>query len=425
MKSELDLFSMPQTQLSIESSIYGEYYPVTSLNDGSTIEFEVTGTGEDYIDLTNTYLKVKTKVTQANGDNLENDDMCAPVCYFLHALFSQVDIFLNGKQITSSTGTYAYRAIIEALLSYGEEAKRTQLAAALFHKDAAGRMDEVTAGDVANSGFVKRRQLSRNSRVLDLMGRLHADIFFQERYLLNNVDLKIRLTRSKDSFCLMSANEGRIVKILGAQLLVRKVRLSPSIALAHAKTLEVSTAKYPLRRVVCKTFTIPSGVRDVNQEKLFTGQLPTRLVIGFVANRAFSGAYNLNPFNFMHCNLSEICIHLDGQQGHAIRPLKLDFTNKQFVEAYLTLFTGTGKINRDESNSILLEDFGEGYALFCYDLSPDLCEGDHLNLLRQGNVRLAVKFSEALGDAVTAIAYAEFENCLEIDRSRNILFDYS
>ena len=198
MKTELDLFSVPDTQLSVESSAYGEYYPITSLNDGSTIEFELTGTGEDYVDLTNTYLKVKAKVTQGGGANLENDDMCAPVSYFLHALFSQVDIFLNGKQITSSTGTYAYRAMIEALLSFGGEAKRTQLTAALFHKDDAGKMDELTAGAAANSGFVTRRHLARNSRVMDLMGRLHADIFFQERYLLNNVDIKIRLTRSKD-----------------------------------------------------------------------------------------------------------------------------------------------------------------------------------------------------------------------------------
>jgi hypothetical protein len=75
-----------------------------------------------------------------------------------------------------------------------------------------------------------------------------------------------------------------------------------------------------------------------------------------VDNQAFSGSYALNPFNFQHCNLSEICIYLDGQQGHVIRPLKLDFANKQFVEAYLSMFMATGKINQDESNSILLED---------------------------------------------------------------------
>jgi len=30
-----------------------------------------------------------------------------------------------------------------------------------------------------------------------MMGRLHADIFFQNRYMLNDVGVKIKLVRSK------------------------------------------------------------------------------------------------------------------------------------------------------------------------------------------------------------------------------------
>jgi hypothetical protein len=85
-----------------------------------------------------------------------------------------------------------------------------------------------------------------------------ADIFFQERYLLNEVGVKIKLTRSKDAFCITSANAHK-VKITSAVLYVRKVKLSPSVFLAHAKTLENGTAKYPIRRVVCKTFMVPRG----------------------------------------------------------------------------------------------------------------------------------------------------------------------
>ena len=77
------------------------------------------------------------------------------------------------------------------------------------------------------------------------------------------------------------------VKIMHASLFVRKVKLTSSIFLAHAKTLERGTAKYPIRRVVCKAFTIPEHYLDVSHEKLFSGQLPTRIVIGLVSNRAF------------------------------------------------------------------------------------------------------------------------------------------
>jgi len=79
---------------------------------------------------------------------------------------------------------------------------------------------------------------------------------------------------------------------------VRKVKLTPSVFLAHAKTLERGTAKYPIRRVVCKSFTIPQNYLDVSHEKLFSGLLPTRVVVGLVRNDAFNGHVERNPFNF-------------------------------------------------------------------------------------------------------------------------------
>jgi len=85
---------------------------------------------------------------------------------------------------------------------------------------------------------------------------------------------------------------------------------------------------------------------------------------------------------------------------------------------------GTGKWMRDEGNQISREDFVGGYALYAFDLTPDLCEGDHFNLLKQGNVRVDMKFAQALENTINVIAFAEFENILEIDRSRNVIFDY-
>ena len=78
-------------------------HPMTTVTDGSPIEFDISGTGEDYIDFANTMLYVKAKVTQNNGDDLADDAAVGPVNLFLHSLFSQVDISLNGTLITAST----------------------------------------------------------------------------------------------------------------------------------------------------------------------------------------------------------------------------------------------------------------------------------------------------------------------------------
>jgi len=44
--------------------------------------------------------------------------------------------------------------------------------------------------------------------------------------------------------------------------------------------------------------------------------------------------------------------------------------------------------------------------------------------VRQGSVRLALKFAAALAATVTIIAYAEFENIIEVDRDRDVVFDF-
>jgi len=180
------------------------------------------------------------------------------------------------------------------------------------------------------------------------------------------------------------------VQIVQASMFVRKVKLMPSVA--HAKTLERSPAKYPIRRVVCKSFTIPQNYLDVSHEKLFFGQLPTRVVIGLVDNRAYNGDRQRNPFNFQHFNLNEIAVYLDSQQQHAVRPVQPDYEHGLYIRAYNSMFAGTGKVCKDDGLYISREDYSAGYALYAFDLTADLGEEDHFSLVRQGSVRLSLKF---------------------------------
>ena len=276
-KSKLDLFSVPATQTSIDSGTYVEYRPISSITGTAPIEFDVTASGDDYLDLANSFLCVQAKIMRANIDDLNANDTVGPINNFLHSLFSQVDVSLNGTLITSSTNTYAYRAYIETLLSYGADAKSSQLTSALFYKDEAGKMDKPNPFALAaadrNSGLVTRQTFGVASREIDMIGRIHTDIFFQDRYMLNEVNVKIKLIRSNDAFVLMATGDQQFkVVVTAASLLIRKIKISPSVFLAHAQTLENGTAKYPIRRVICKSFTVPAGYLDVSHEKLFSGQ---------------------------------------------------------------------------------------------------------------------------------------------------------
>ena len=46
-------------------------------------------------------------------------------------------------------------------------------------------------------------------------------------------------------------------------------------------------------------------------------------------------------------------------------------------------------------------------------------------LVRSGALRLELKFSQALKEPVHVIVYAKLDNMVEIDRSRQVLTDFS
>ncbi|XP_077870577.1 uncharacterized protein F54H12.2-like [Saccoglossus kowalevskii] len=138
--TELDLFTIPPTQTSIEKGSYEEVNPLTNIADGP-IEFVIPSAGSDYIDIGSTLLHIKAKITNANGSNLAADATVGPANLWLHSLFNQIDVYLNGKQISDASPTYSYRAMIETLLNYGGDAKSTQIGAAIFEKNTTGKMN--------------------------------------------------------------------------------------------------------------------------------------------------------------------------------------------------------------------------------------------------------------------------------------------
>ena len=168
------------------------------------------------------YLHLSVKVEAGNSGVLADDAPVAPVNLVMHSLFSHVDVSLKDKLISSASGNYAYRAYLETLPNRGKSAKNSQLTAGLWYKDDAGAMDAMDNVDV---GFVKRKRFSEKSKTIDLLGRLHSDLFFQEKLLCNGIGLRLKLVRNKDSFVLLSGARDAAIKvsITKAVLRARKV----------------------------------------------------------------------------------------------------------------------------------------------------------------------------------------------------------
>ena len=426
--SGLDIFESPGLQTSILEGEYMEYRPVASLDDsGGPIEFVLKG-GSHYIDLANTYLRVKAKVVQPGGRDLAPNAPVVPMNLTLHSMFSDVTLFLNNVQVNSTSGAYGYQAYLQTLLSYSPEVKRTQMEAAMFYADTAGHMDDVAGDD--NKGMVKRKERAAESKSMDLMGRLHCDLFHQGKYLLSHLDMRIKLTRAKDSFVLSCAPEGagaaavRVqykLHLEDAALFVRRVTVSPVIALAHEKTLEKTNAVYPIVKTVMRVFTASAGALFFQEDHLFMDRVPNKLVIGFVKAAAYNGALGLNPYNFEHCDLNFIRLYHNGTSipGKGLRP---NYEDGQYTDAYMSLFTGTNSAWTDVTCGIRLEDYPRGYTLYAFDLSPSLAHSHAaVEVGHAGPVRLECQFKDGLAHPMNVVVYAEIDSQVRVTKAREVL----
>jgi hypothetical protein len=267
--------------------------------DQGSYEFAVSGAYDDYIDLANTYLFVEAQIVDDDDTALDGGEDVGPVNLWIHSLFSDVSVSLNEKLVSPPTSLYSYRAYIETLLSYGPAAKESQLTGAMWYKDTPGHQDKTTAD---SKGFMSQKALTAQSQSVQMLGKLHLDLFCQEKYLLNHVNLKIKLRRSRDVFALMADADNYEIKIKDLALFVRNVQLSPAVRMGHVKALEV------------KVDTVPRGNMNYVQDNMFLGQLSKRLVIGCVDSDALNGAITKNPFDFKHYNINCVALNVDGRQ---------------------------------------------------------------------------------------------------------------
>ena len=422
-KSELVYDQLPPVQTAIVDD-YTVYCGPKSVIDGDApLTFEITGSSDDYVDVSSISLRIKVKVLKENGDVLSEKDNVGPVNLFLHSLFSQLDVTLGDTLISQSTNTYAYRSYMTTLLSYAKDAKEGWLSLSGWHTDEAQKFDDPT-----NAGLKARSKWIQNGVEYEMKGRLHMDLGLQERLVPNGVDIRITLTRNKPSFSFMGFDEGQgnyKINITHAQLEVRKVKLAPKEQLRIENTISKLGARLPIVHTVSKAFSIAQGISTYDLDSLFTGQLPARIVLALVENDAFNGTLKKNAFNFKNFDLSFMVLNVMGKQIPS-KPLQPNFGAGHYIDAYETLYTGLSAYGENYDHGIKREDYPNGFCIYAFNLTPDQSSGmSHVNPRRVGTVRATLHFAQALPCTVTLIAYAQFDNVITIDRFRNVIFDYA
>ena len=129
---------------------------ISAISDTAPLEFFIAGNGEDYIDLNNTLLYLRIKITRHDGGAIADGANVGLLNYPGATIFSQVDVSLGDWLISQSSNTYPYRSIIDCLMNYDKHTLETLFSAGLFSRIQPGIwMWQTLKGSNKESDFYK------------------------------------------------------------------------------------------------------------------------------------------------------------------------------------------------------------------------------------------------------------------------------
>jgi hypothetical protein len=429
LSSEFDIFASRPVQASVTQTTEIIYKPIAAV-DQNDLEFLIPADDETYID-TAIKMYIKGRLVKEDDSELAATDYVCVTNNFLHSIFEQCVVILNGVTITQASEMYPYRAYLETILTYGTDAASTHLTNPYFYLDNGNMVgcDPTAAADTTtNKGFIDRWNRLKQSKEIELYGRIHTDLCNIPLHLLSGVRIQFKFTRSRSSFYVLGKDDKTKAKfkISDAQLRVNRVKPTADTLASHNMVLEKGgLARYHMNRVEIKSLTYAPGSKSISIDNLVLGTLPKRILFTMVKNTDMLGTIDSNPFNLRHYDLQQFDLYLNGRH-YPNGGLTLDTSHeKSSVMAYRTLFEGSG-LHHGNSGLLVTHDlYINGYFMLLFDLTPDLAASEgHSSPAESGNLRIELKFGKPLPDAITCLFYLEYNNSIVIDSLRNVSLDY-
>ena len=455
---ELELFGLPPTDTSfIDSAIWHEENPITSITSGGVIDFIVKSNADTYFDLKNSYIDLQFSINDASGNAItpyspsstsKSSTITAgnkakrvvfPEQYMIGTMFKNVEVYLDDRLVSSSDNMYAYRAYLEALLSNNSNIKKEQLQAGGWFEDeenenamefrsgASLQAEDINDAGMHNEGVFWRFVNTKDSKKMQLIGKIHCDLFNQSKYIPGKHQFRIRFYRHNPEFCLRRATEGDTdntkysIKLDTMNLMIKKCEVGSHVREAHEKRLlamKNERLRFPYQNVKMKFFMHSNTSTHLSEPNLCNGVLPSKVVIALVDTAAFNGDYSKNPLNFKNFGVSSVVLRKNGIPT-PYQELTLDYTNNGFLKGYQSMLTGTGCLFSRESIGITPTAYKNGKAIYIFDIvnnTTDNC----MPLQQEGKLSLDIKVGTTNSQSITILAYLQYESVLEISSDNDI-----
>lgn len=421
---ELSLFEKASTLLAVQDNFIDAIPTKSTLTGPLTVlQFSVPASPTLYTDLANSFLLLNVKITRGDGSNLQAGDSVGPINNVLGSLIKSCDFYINDTRVSSSYDCYTYISFMENFLASSEEkASNKKLGYAEDSLTRAGAMDSTVTGATAtNEGLKTRAAWFTGSREVQFIGRIHTPAHTSTKYYLPFLSFDYSFTLNKPEFCLQYdvANNFKFV-ITKASMLMRKIKISPSVQLAHSQLLNNQDAIYDVRRYAFSTFTQLQGQTNFSKTNLFISDtMPKQIIVLISRETAVNGASNRNPLYFDHHNLKTINLRV-GENNIPANRLDLNIGGGDiFKQLYQMTLDGMGVGNGNPPANFTPDIFKESMMMLWWDVTrnQDPTSEYHNSYYDKSSIILEGTFDDAPTENLIFLCFSVYLNRIMINSS--------
>ena len=424
-------------ETSIEHTYTDVFFPVNNVDNDRFCEFRIPRTLGNFIDMgsINLQFNLNVKKKKSHGgawtqyEQTVSGDHYDLVNLTSYCVFKSLSIEMNGVQVTNDSN-YALNSYIRLITQFPYE--EVDKIGKLFHLENYDKIVKSIADDsyfsaLGDTSAISKRLVKIRDKGLFLRAPLITDICNISSYLLDGVDIVIRLTLQENNAVFFTAQqqpnlaEGNPKKyfydIADISLHVKKIKPTDNAYAALHKTLlpkinDVPTLDYVFTSKIVKQYHLPAGQNEHHLDLPFSSTIPERLYVVFQSYDNYqTRQWDENLLYLEHLNLSNVYITINGT---TIYNIKCDFESGNVAELYNTTL-----LCLDKDHLLTYDKFINGmtilgFPLAVFDQSADIRSPFH------GVLRITLTFKGRLADAAMAYMLGDVLSILSINNNRDI-----
>lgn len=320
-----------------------------------------------------------------------------------HTMWKHVDVKVAGTAVTENSKDYHYKAYIDTLLS------TTDAAASVFgyrtgwvlddHKhmdwhapDRGQAVQNKSSEDYVDAdsfaAATKENVPSKRNRWWfdkpdGTLGSYHSVIFrdkiktqpFQQSKLCPwgfPIDVEFERNDKRFIFMMNAGDDKMALEVKKMCLWITYVRLVPEVFERLRANRQQKMITMPITRSVMIRKELPMHVTEFQDDSIFGGRkIPTNVIFVFQTQKAFSGAWNLNPFNFENIGINHLYLLRNNQQI-PMQPFEPIWSEMKCSRELDEFYHATGFLFKNVDPQINRYMWmNDGFHIWALDLTPD------------------------------------------------------